>query len=383
MLLIKDKYHQITIQLTTKLANKHSLYLSVYKLNSVGDDVKVHDYVPTIDGDVCTFVIKYRDSWFNIGDTISKLVVGILGTYNLYDLHEGISVIVDGVESNVGLVENGQVVIRNTTEYIDGNPVTVTEQVMVEKVTNPQFALKFDDTEAHTVQAVYKGNREIGVGVSEPVIFQAQQRPVDDTDTSTTAKYVLKITKMPSTIKYMTQPDWQFRLTKGGVGVAGKTVEIGFPYANENSNGIDSHTTNSEGYINITHMNSGSLKRWTVGKHKITGRFYHYDEVEDNKNVLTRVEKQITIVKNSPTITFRKAGAKGKNARFGLFDPLGGAMAKTKLTIKVGSKKYIKTTNSKGYVYMAVNNTGHFKYSVSYAGDSNYNKVTKKFEETI
>ena len=58
-------------------------------------------------------------------------------------------------------------------------------------------------------------------------------------------------------------------------------------------------------------------------------------------------------------------------------------MANKKVTIKVGSKKYIKTTNSNGHVYLMINNKGHFKYKVIYMGDDNLNAIARTFEETI
>lgn len=371
MPIIVDKYHKLKITLVTKLKNRSSLYLSVYK-DSHGDDVWVHDYVPTVNGDICTFSIDFKDSWFNEGDVITKILAGITGTYNLYDLHEGVSILVDGSESNVKLVNNGDVVLDDNDD-----------PVYVENVTNPQFALNFADNEAHTVQAVFKGNKEIGVAVSDPIILQAEQRPeVSPQEEPLSGTYVLEITKMATSMKYMEQPDWQFKLSKGGQLCDGKTVEINFPYGEGGYNGISSMTTKN-GYINIKSRGLGDLKKWEVGKYKICGRFYHYDEIENNKKVLTQVCKEITIKKNNPKIAFKAAGSKGKNARFTLQDPQGQAMANKKVTIKVGSKKYIKTTNSNGNAFLAVNNKGKFTYKVTYGGDKNLNSKTFTFEERI
>ena len=371
MPIIVDKYHRIRITLVTKLKNKNSLYLSVYKDNN-RDDVWVHDYVPTINGDICTFTIPFSDSWFNEGDVITKVLAGITGSYNLYELNEGVSVIVDGVESPVKLVEDGSIVTDENEE-----------DVFTDIVTNPQFALNFADNEAHTVQAVFKGNKEIGVAVSDKLIIQAQQRAVSDSQVEPlTGNYVLEITKMASSMKYMEQPDWQFKLTKAGVLCDGKTVEINFPYGNGSYNGISSLLTKN-GYINIKSRNVSDLAKWNVGKYKICGRFYHYDEIEGNNKVLTQVCKEITVTKNDPKMSFKAAGAKGKNARFTLKDPQGQGIANKKVTIKVGSKKYIKTTNKNGNAFLAVNNKGKFTYKVTYNGDSNLNKKTFTFEERI
>ena len=371
MPIIVDKYHRIKITLVTKLKNKNSLYLSVYKDNH-GDDEWVHDYVPTVNGDICTFNIDFKDSWFNDGDAITKILAEITGNYNLYELNEGISIIVDGVESSVKLVENGSIVTDDNDE-----------DVFTDIVTNPQFALNFADNEAHTVQAVFKGNKEIGVAVSDKLIIQAQQRPISDSQVEPlTGNYVLEITKMATTMKYMEQPDWQFKLTKAGVLCDGKTVEITLPYANSGYNGISSHTTN-KGYVNIKSRSLGDLSKWNVGKYKVCGRFYHYDEIEDKNKVLTQVCKEITIKKNNPKMAFKAAGAKGKNARFTLQDPQGQGIANKKVIIKVGSKKYIKTTNKNGNAFLAINNKGKFTYKVTYNGDSNLNKKTFTFEERI
>lgn len=374
MPIIKDIYHKIVIKLATdiNITSPQTIGLDVYKKNNSNQDVLVGTFTPTNTDYGYIFNVPFSDNRFSIGDNLSKFVVKLTGTYNLYDLHEGISIIVDGTETNV------KQVLSNSIQYDENdNPI------MIDIVRNPQFALTFNDNEKHTVRAVYKGNKELGVAVSEPIILQAQQRDEEHSDTSPTGKYQLKIINIPYTMKYMETPNWTWRLTKGGVGVEGKTIEILLPDSGGAYNSISSRESDANGYIFVGNTNPSQLAKWIVGKWKLGAKFYHYDEVEDEDKVITEVWRNLTIIKNNPKISFRKAGAKGKNVTFGLKDPQGQGMANKKLTIKVGSKKYIKTTNSKGIVYMAINNTGHLKYTVTYNGDKNLNKITEKFEETI
>lgn len=370
--IIKDKYHKLVINLATdiNITSPQTISLDVYKKNNLNEDTLVGTFTPTSTSDGYKFNVPFSDSRFTIGDNLSKFVVKLGGTYNLYDLHEGVAIVVDGVETSVKEVLNG------TVQYDEND-----DPILIDTVRNPQFALAFNDNELHTVQAVYKGNKELGVAISNKLTLQAQQR--DDGSTLVDGKYILEIVRMPDTLKYMEQPNWQWRLTKGGVGIGGKTVELVYPTGNSPFNTIYSGTTDSNGYVGVETRPAHQLRWWIVGEYKVGAKFYHYDEVEDEDKILTEVWKTVKIVKNDPKITFRASGAKGKNARFTLKDPQGEGMANKKVTIKVGSKKYIKTTNSNGHVYLMINNKGHFKYKVIYMGDDNLNAIARTFEETI
>lgn len=387
MPIVTDKYHKIVINLNTDISitSPQTIALDVYKKNNLDEDTLVGTFTPTATSDGYKFNVPFSDNRFTIGDNLSKFIVKLGGTYNLYDLHEGISIVVDGAENSVREVLSGEV---QYDEY--GEPI------MIDTVRNPQFALAFNDNELHTVQAVFKGNKELGVAISDKITLQAQQR--NDDNALVGGKYILEIIRMPKTMKYMEQPNWIWRLTKGGTGVAnvdvtdtevttrpvsGRTVELVCPTGNTDFNTVYSAQTDSNGYIHLKSRPVSQLRQWKVGKYKVGAKFYHFQEQEENGKILTEVWRKITIEKNDPIISFRASGSKGKNARFTLKDPQGVGIANKKLTIKVGSKKYIKTTNSNGHVYLMINNKGHFKYKVGYAGDKNLNKLVKTFEETI
>ena len=99
---------------------------------------------------------------------------------------------------------------------------------------------------------------------------------------------------------------------------------------------------------------------------------------------------KVTVKKATPKMTAKKktfkAKTKIKKYTITLKDNTGKAMKKVKVTLKVKGKTYKATTNSKGKATFKIKNLkkkGTFKAVITYKGNKNYNKVTKKVKIKI
>ena len=112
---ITDLYHQIIIKLNSNLTigQSNSIYLKTY-INQ--GSAPALTSVP-ISTNPITFRVKQSE--FNIGDRITKMVVELSGSsIPLYNLNEAISVLVDGDETEVDLAENGTSLVDSDNNRI-------------------------------------------------------------------------------------------------------------------------------------------------------------------------------------------------------------------------------------------------------------------------
>lgn len=291
---------------------------------------------------------------------------------------EGILILIDGEVSDVISVSNGEAVKDNDDNY-------VTESV----VTSDSFAVIFPDNKQHSIKAVYRGNSTKHIAYTENINIVPLQYESSDPNDEVTGNYELTVNNIPKKWEYMSKVDWSFKLTKGGVPVANKTVEIDLP----NGNVASAETplelkSDSTGIIPINTPSLPSklnpFRNWTVGKKVVRARFYHYDEPNDDKVVLTSASQSVEITKGTPKLKFTPADTKGKNAKFMLQDPQGYGLANKKLSISVnGGKAITKTTNSKGNVSITINKKGHMNYKIKFVGDSNLKAKTWTKSETV
>ena len=99
---------------------------------------------------------------------------------------------------------------------------------------------------------------------------------------------------------------------------------------------------------------------------------------------------KITVKKATPKMTAKKATfkAKKKTKKYSIVlkDNKNKAMKKVKVTLKVGKKTYKATTNSKGkatFKITKLTKKGKYTAKVKFAGNKNYNAVTKKVKITV
>lgn len=290
-------------------------------------------------------------------------------------ISEGIIILIDGEVSEVIPVLNDVPQTNENDEYIK-----------TDLVTTPKFGIIFPDNKEHSVRAVYCGSGNKGIAFTDKITVIPKQW-VDTTPPAQgepDGAYNLEIINLPTSYTYMSMPNWSWRLTKGGVPVKGKLIQRDLPHG-----GVWTGTTDSKGIVtlnkdNINLNNASTLnsfRKWSVGKHTVRARFHQYDD--SSLPLLTSVSRNITISKGTPKMTFTGAGKKGKKAKFKLQDPQGYNLAKKKIVIQHGGKRYTKTTNDNGNAYLLINKSGYKTYKVTYAGDSNLKKKTWTFHETV
>ena len=88
----------------------------------------------------------------------------------------------------------------------------------------------------------------------------------------------------------------------------------------------------------------------------------------------------LNVVKNQPSFKYGKKVQRLNYLYVYLRDGAGKAISGKKVTIKIGSKKYSKTTNSKGRVSLKISKAcGKYVVKLKYAGNSIYSKAYKKY----
>lgn len=369
---ITNPNEYLKLHVSTTLQNYNNLYLQLFTNNS--NTPHNPNYVGTYNDGVLTFTVPHSD--FAVGDVITKAKLVLSGSTNLYDLSDGVTILVDGEETEV-------------FSSLDGSDVELDENdepIVINPVKQPYFAVLFADDKEHDVQAIFKGNKHIGVSVSDKYTVVPQQ--IAEEETTLEGTYKLTPTKFKSSMAYMESVNWEFLLTKGGTPVPSKSVEVDLPSGTVVSNDTD---TNGIRYLtrdakelsnNPTHLND--FRNWAVGTHKVQARFYHYDEGETTKQAICKTELlTLKITKGTPLMSFAGAGKKGKKAQFKLKDPQGFNLTNKKVTITVGGKTYNKTTNSNGNAWLTINSKGYKTYKVKYAGDKNLKSKTWTFTETV
>lgn len=356
---ITDQDSKLVVQLVTTLKTTSNLELDVY-IEGV-DTPLTYSVVSTETFEDGNKLVTFDDiphSDFTIDDVLEKFVVRLQGTHNLFDLNEHVSVLVDGDESYVGKVRydsTAQKWVADLDEY--------GKLIMLPSLTTGKFALIFKDNQPHTVQAVYKGNNEIGVAISNPLMITPAQ------PSGGSGVYLLT-QEIPTEMKYLETPRFKWKLTQNGSPVYDAIIERILP------NTIWTGTTNRNGEVVGIGSNLDILYQWTPGEYDI-GAKYELSEV------LAECWGKIKVVKNTPTLTFLKAEHKGKTAQYKLTDPLGNPIPNQTIIISVGSQVYTKTTDSIGKVYLRINRTGHFRYKATFNGNDYYNAISRTDDETI
>lgn len=359
---ITDNYHKLTITFTTKLTEASYYYiLKVYRKNNTTKDYNHTTKTDNEDGTkTYTYTIPFKD--FNIGDEITKMEIRTNTGRSITEMSEGVTILIDGNETNVQKVNNGE-----TTSALDAND----EPIMVNPILgHNRFIATFPDTEPHTIQAVYKGNDEVGVAFSERIYIKAEEAVL-------VGKYTLT-SNVPKTFKYMDTPNWTWTLKLNGTPVPNKVIQLVTPTATY------THTTDGKGQVTQGLPSLNVLAKWIPATYTIIANFFHYNDPNDlDTKTLIQCKNKITISKNTPTLTYHNSRGKGHTFALALRNPQGQAMPNCQIKLKVNGKPYLKKTNSEGNCFFKTNVKGRYKGSATFVGNKYYNKKTIKFDQVI
>ena len=365
--IVKDKYHKLIINLTTKLQNYLNIYINAYATGRNSPYSLVPSSIIDNEDGTKTLIFELRNKYYEIGTEFTSFKAVLGGTHKLVELNEGVSILVDGNESLVkeAVIVDDEGEVRRDSQ---GNII------WTENLKRDAFAVEFDDNEPHTVQAIYKGNNEIGVAVSDKFYIKPQQHEDDGQQGHFTLT-----SNVPKTFKYMDTPNWTWTLKKGGTPVPNRTIEKVLPTSTYSAD------TNSKGQVHQGLPTSlAVLAKWVPGNYTIIANFYHYEDTTDPSNkILLQCKNKITIVKNTPTLKYVPSEGKGKKFALALRDPQKQPMPNKTINFTVNGKKYSKKTNSNGNIWFKTNVKGRYKGSATFAGNKYYNKKTIKFDQVI
>lgn len=231
------------------------------------------------------------------------------------------------------------------------------------------FTFKPDSNGAYQMMAVYVGDEETSYSISNEIGFEVG-KPVERQTPSVTpptppltGDYKLTM-DCPSTMYYRDGTKVTFTLTKGGVPVPRKTIEmIDFGITN-------TALTDEYGRVSFrNHRAKNKVGKWTLG-----AKFL--DTGDTHK---TTVYKQVTVKKATPEFIVKdealfEGDSFGVKLRYKNSIGTSYNLAKRKVSISVDKKKYDRKTNSYGNEYVKIENKGTHKYVCVFNGDENYNK---------
>ena len=380
-MIIENTYYKLVIRLKTNLSTIPTLTYKHIEEEYITDVENAQYTVETAsssrDGDIITYTIPFNQ--YEVGDELKDFVCTLNGTTKIYDLNEGVSIFVDGVETNTIKVEDGATVKDDDDVYVRIRPLN-----------SSQFALIFKDTNVHTVQAVYSGNNSIGVALSNKAIISPQIREEHEEHPEIEGSYKIEFIKYKEEMNYLDEVHWTVQLTKGNVGVANALVQLDTPVATytntTDENGcfdfFITHTGVSNGYPSTI----GTIRnKWAVGDYTIIARFHYYDPIEETFNeVICQDIRPLSIYKSTPSMeVVNYAQTKNGRATFKLKDPLGFNLENTKIIAIVNGRTYTKTTDSNGNISFTLGVKGNVKYTFKYTGNDNYNSKEWIFSEII
>ena len=259
-----------------------------------------------------------------------------------------------------------------TFSVYDGDEVIVEGEELESLI---DYIYSFNKEDVYEVTAVYLGDDNHAYCVSDPIFVTVTQDDVTISDTTTpadpstlTGNYNLSISSA-SKFVYKDGKEIKLRLTRGGQGVAGKTIEtVRF------GSGIATSTTDSKGYVTFKNTDKSSVPN----SYKIGARFFEHGKLITSKFKTVKLEKGTTHWSLN-----HYANTKGNYVSFNLKDSFNHNIVNQKVVIYINGTKYNKKTNSNGNVNIKMNNKGRYKYKCSFAGNKYYKKSTKSFGENI
>lgn len=335
---IKDTHHTIIINLDTYTKATSGLKLRTY-IN--GGNLYHRQY----DFSNGQFKIPLN-SGYSVGDVITKFELYQIGSPRLWNTHEGVQILLNGVEVKAPITEDNQ-------HY--GN-----------------FTLNFGETGEYDLQAVYVGNGSNQVAKTEKKhFFITQETSTEESVIPQAQRYKLafKDSTTPK-LKYGETAKIDMILTYGGQPAPNKLIQ-----KIEGDRDIDVHgtqATNKKGIVTLNLVNLDAGK-WQIGG-------YYYDDVLRRTRGKT---KWITISKLKSTLTDNfVADSKGQDTNFIKGSKYmvtlkvdGERLAGEKVDMYVNGEKKTKTTSKSGVVSFAFRKKDTYKIKTVYKGNKNVESV--------
>ena len=351
---ITDEYHILKFNLVTDIPPQdNSLYLFVFKEDNTSpttpDETYTYYRYYTLPNNQFEYEFHVLSSDFDIGDVLNRFIM----------VH-------DNVNQSVPIWTTGE----GVTVFIDGE--------YYKTIHSNNFKVTFNNSKVHTIQAFYQGNNQNRMSYTPLKTYRVKQHdePSSGGDEEIRGKWSLKFNN-PSVLKNLHYNDnkyIQFKLTKGGQPIGGKTIEIIEP-----SGGLATKTTNSKGIVQL--KNHG----YNAGKYKL-GAY-----MVDNQHKYATAYKDATIKKNdvkmehsSSKLYSRTTGLYLKTVRtkVRLLNNRGNPMKNAKLTVYHNKQTKSFKTDKNGYLVIDCK-TGTHNFKVVYSGSKNYNAKTIKFTVTV
>lgn len=354
---IKNNYTVLNLTLTTTQSNYDDLVLNIY----LNDSSTITDTIddPTITSETIDAVtyhylkFKIHSKDYDVGDAITKFELTVDGSTHLWETSEGIKWLLDGEEYEEITLGEG----HNNT-------------IITDTFHTNTLSLSFRDAGSHTMEAVYVGNGSLKTATTGKYAFMVKQPALNETGSlENDGAYKIEfLDKNLSTLTYMDGKKIYFRLTKGGVPVPNRTIEMVTPTY------TSSHDTNEKGMYWVENNN------WECGKYKIGA---YYNDETTNK-VITTTYKEIEVKKGTPTFTdnFADEGTFIKGSKYKATIKYSNTpIANEKLSVYINGKLTTLTTNNYGSIYYAFKSKGTYAFKIVYKGDKNHKKV--EHERTI
>lgn len=362
---IKDRYHTLTITITTDIADYGNLYLNVFKstnLSTTSDMTCVATNQRILDNGkyVYDFIIRNNQKTgqsytFNIGDVLDRFECIHTGSNNQIDVwktYEGVTVLLDG-------------------EYYK---TIKSNDIMADPVTGDSYGyvkLKFTEPKDYSLQCVYQGNEQSKIAYTTQEHFIVDSPAHASPTPKITGKYALVFynPKILSNLSYKDNKNIYFKLTRGGQPVGGKTIEIVAP-----NGAVKTSVTDSRGIVKITN------NRYNAGKFQLGAYF-----IQDGK-IQCKTYKTILIRKADPKITFNHTPLKDSDGTYQkkervyitLRDNFNKPIKKTKISVYHNNQLKSIKTNDKGYASIDCG-VGRHNFKVVYNGTTNLNKKEEKY----
>ena len=260
----------------------------------------------------------------------------------------------------------------------DGSVHYLVDNVDMGTVEAPfDWTTKFNEPKEYTIQAVYVGDDDDNVAISNKIVVKVNPpaaRDGSDVDTNpqgqVPGEYNLRIVSAPKKFTYLDDEKVVLELRKGTTLLEGYPIELQLP------SGVTRTDETVKGRVSIQN------KSYEVGKYQWGGRFYDSRDDDQNRKLLLKALRYIDIEKATPKFTYNATDGrlnKGKYLHINLHG------VKTTLhnqtvtyTINGGSKKS-KKTNDKGKIYIKFDKKDTYKIKVMYAGNKNYKSISKTF----